>query len=267
MWFSVASDAYWDSKQSTDHSAESKAERTSQYSMVVPQVLNYFQAATICDNSYFKAWHEFAMINFRVVQFKNVSESGTGIGIGIGHPTPAVGIDSSPRFPSADSTANVPPNMNEFKPLDITNHVVPAIQGFTRSILLQKVGENCRPDVLRILALWFEYGTRKDVESALMQCINTISIDIWLAVIPQLIARIHTPQVQIRNLLLDLLCKIGKAHPQSIVWSLITASKSQSEARRQAALNVLNHMHQHSPSLVQQAQVVSTELVRVVTLC
>ena len=61
----------------------------------------------------------------------------------------------------------------------------------------------------RLLALWFSHGTRKDVEAALVQGINLISIDTWLAVIPQMIARIHTPHPSVRKLLHDLLCKIG----------------------------------------------------------
>ncbi len=43
------------------------------------------------------------------------------------------------------------------------------------------------------------------------QGINTVSIDNWLSIIPQIIARVHTPSVPIRGLLHDLLCKIGRS--------------------------------------------------------
>src|SRR5262249_32633540 len=93
-----------------------------------------------------------------------------------------------------------------------------------------------------------------------------ISIDTWLAVIPQLIARIHSPHASIRNLLHELLSRIGRAHPQALVYPLTVASKSYSEVRKLAALAILNQMRQHSNNLVNQALLVSSELVRVAIL-
>lgn len=96
--------------------------------------------------------------------------------------------------------------------------------------------------------------------------IQMISIDTWLDVIPQLIARIHSNQPAIRALLIELLCKIGRAHPQALVYPLTVASKSHSEARRASALSVLNAMRAHSAVLVIQALMVASELVRVAIL-
>jgi FKBP12-rapamycin complex-associated protein len=222
-------DNYWDNRPAV------QPDKGEQYNTVIPQVLNYFHAATVCGEKYYKAWHEFAMMNFRVVSYLH------------NHKNPA---------------ANKPTMF-----LDPSAHVVPAITAFFRSIWLQEVGENTRQDVLRILQLWFEWGARKEVEAALIQGINMISIDTWLAVIPQLIARIHTPNTNIRTLLVELLCRIGSAHPQALVYPLTVASKSpSSEQRRQTAGYVLNHLQKHSQTLVVQASTVSSELVRVAIL-
>jgi FKBP12-rapamycin complex-associated protein len=97
-----------------------------------------------------------------------------------------------------------------------------------------------------------------------LQGINTVSIDNWLGIIPQIIARIHTPHSSVRKLLHELLSKIGKAHPQALVYPLTVASKSQSVARKHAASVILSGMRHHSPVLVEQAMLVSQELVRVV---
>ena len=137
---------------------------------------------------------------------------------------------------------------------------------FFRSIWLQKFNDNARQDVLRVLQLWFEYGWRKEVELAMINGINTISIDTWLAVIPQIIARLHTPYASIRALIHELLAKIGKTHPQALVYPLTVASKSHSDARRVSSLHVLSTIRTHSAVLVQQAGMVSTELVRVAIL-
>ena len=101
---------------------------------------------------------------------------------------------------------------------------------------------------------------------AMIQGINTISIDTWLAVIPQIIARLHTPYASIRALIHELLAKVGKQHPQALVYPLTVASKSHSDSRKASSLHVLQTMRMHSQQLVQQASMVSTELVRVAIL-
>lgn len=58
-----------------------------------------------------------------------------------------------------------------------------------------------------------------------------------------------------RGLIYQLLVRIGRAHPQSLMYPLLVAAKSQSGARREAAWAVLDHIRQHSPTLVEQAQV------------
>jgi hypothetical protein len=55
---------------------------------------------------------------------------------------------------------------------------------------------------------------RPHSQAALVDGFNSISIDTWLDVIPQLIARIHTPQPPIRRLIHELLTRVGRAHPQ-----------------------------------------------------
>lgn len=62
--------------------------------------------------------------------------------------------------------------------------------------------------MVRLLNLWFKHGARPDVESALVSGFNLISIDTWLEVIPQIIARIHTGQTKVRRLIHDLLEKV-----------------------------------------------------------
>ena len=47
---------------------------------------------------------------------------------------------------------------------------------------------------------------------------------------------------------------------------MLVASKSQSSARRNAATSVLDNLRHHSAQLVEQAQVVSQELIRVAIL-
>lgn len=143
----------------------------------------------------------------------------------------------------------------------IHSYVVPAIKGFFRSIGLAP--NNSLQDTLRLLTLWFKHGTLKEVESILSEGFTQINIDTWLHVIPQIIARIHAPSAPVRRLIQELLTTIGKAHPQALVYPLTVASKSQTSSRVSASLSVMDKIRKHSAALVEQAQMVSDELIRV----
>eukprot|EP00198_Chlamydomonas_reinhardtii_P008241 XP_001697578.1 target of rapamycin, growth-regulatory PI3K-like protein kinase [Chlamydomonas reinhardtii] len=109
-------------------------------------------------------------------------------------------------------------------------------------------------DILRLLTLWFNFGAYAEVRAALTEGFQLVSIDTWLLVIPQIIARIHTHNTDVRQLIHHLLVKIGRHHPQALMYPLLVATKSQSPARRQAAYSVLECIRQHSAALVEQAQ-------------
>ena len=84
--------------------------------------------------------------------------------------------------------------------------------------------------------------------------------------IPQLIARIDTPRPLVGRLIHQLLADLGRFHPQALVYSLTVACKSNNPNRRNAANKILNKIREHSDSLVQEAMMVSEELIRVAIL-
>lgn len=49
---------------------------------------------------------------------------------------------------------------------------------------------------------------------ALQEGFSHVSIDTWLAVLPQIIARIHSNNRAVRELIQSLLVRIGRGHPQ-----------------------------------------------------
>ncbi|ACO68161.1 target of rapamycin kinase [Micromonas commoda] len=193
-------------------------------------VLTAFRTATDACHGWAKAWHNWALFN-------------------------AAAMEHYQRV--APALAN--------------RHVAPAISGFFRSIALGGVGQQKRKggplqDILRLLTLWFNHGAAPEVEVALMEGFGHVSIDTWLAVIPQIVARIHSNSSPVRSLIHQLLVRVGRQHPQALLYPLLVACKSQSATRRSAAMVVLDNLRQHSPLLVEQAQVVSLELIRVAIL-
>ncbi|KAK3265868.1 hypothetical protein CYMTET_25476 [Cymbomonas tetramitiformis] len=155
-------------------------------------------------------------------------------------------------------------------PAHAIRRVAPAVSGFFRSIALDGgSGERrggCLQDILRLLTLWFNHGGAPEVEAALNEGFAHVSIDTWLVVIPQIIARIHSPSMPVRHLIHNLLVRVGRHHPQALLYPLLVACKSQSSGRRAAAMSVVDNLRQHSQQLVEQAQLVSQELIRVAIL-
>ncbi|KAH8262146.1 hypothetical protein KR038_003117 [Drosophila bunnanda] len=214
----------------------------------IPGALECFEKATSYDPNWYKAWHLWAYMNFKVVQAQKTAldkqqpQGAASLGMGMG--MMSLGLDSDLMI--------------------IQQYAVPAVQGFFRSISLIK--GNSLQDTLRLLTLWFDYGNHAEVYDALLSGMKLIEINTWLQVIPQLIARIDTHRQLVGQLIHQLLMDIGKNHPQALVYPLTVASKSASLARRNAAFKILDSMRKHSPTLVEQAVMCSEELIRVAIL-
>jgi FKBP12-rapamycin complex-associated protein len=197
----------------------------------VKDILHAYFLATHYDPTWYKAWHTWALANFEV----------------IGH------LDNQ----TDNKTVDIPGN-------GLAAHIVQAVQGFFRSIALRN--ENALQDTLRLLTLWFKFGAHDDVSHAMGSGFSTVEVDTWLDVVPQIIARIQTPSANIRRNINNLLTEVGKHHPQALIYPLTVASKSSSASRMSAAVAIMDRMRDHSATIVEQALVVSHELIRVAIL-
>ncbi|KAH6617660.1 armadillo-type protein [Chaetomium sp. MPI-SDFR-AT-0129] len=194
-------------------------------------ILTCYSKATHYHPRWYKAWHAWALANFEVVQALASNKELEGR------------VDHS----------------------IVVHHVVPAVQGFFESIALSS-GSSLQ-DTLRLLTLWLTYGGYQEVITAVTDGFAHVSVDTWLEVIPQLIARINQPNRRVQNSIHALLSDIGRAHPQALVYPLTVAMKSRQSTRRsKTASLIMESMRQHSPKLVEQADIVSRELIRVAVL-
>ena len=197
----------------------------------ITDIINSYAHATSYNPTWYKAWHAWALANFEVV----------------------TAITSQTTRESANLPASV-----------ITDHVVPAVRGFFKSIA--STSTSSLQDALRLLTLWFAHGGDHEVNAVVTEGFGTVSVDTWLEVIPQLIARINQPNMRVRQSTHRLLAEVGKAHPQALVYPLTVAMKSNVTRRSHSAGQIMESMRQHSPNLVQQADIVSQELIRVAVL-
>ncbi|XP_038877543.1 serine/threonine-protein kinase TOR isoform X1 [Benincasa hispida] len=195
----------------------------------IQEILTAFRNATQCANTWAKAWHMWALFNTAVMSHYTMR----------GFP------DVAAQF------------------------VVAAVTGYFHSIACaanSKGVDDSLQDILRLLTLWFNHGATADVQMALQKGFAHVNINTWLVVLPQIIARIHSNNHAVRELIQSLLVRIGQSHPQALMYPLLVACKSISNLRRAAAQEVVDKVRQHSGVLVDQAQLVSKELIRVAIL-
>ncbi|KAJ8712457.1 hypothetical protein PYW07_005299 [Mythimna separata] len=207
----------------------------------IPEILRNYYAAAERAPDWYKACHAWACMNFETVLFykqqDNISESSLAGGSG------------EKKVSRADF---------------INDYTIPAIEGFFKSISLSN--GSALQDTLRLLTLWFDHGHHPAVYDALFEGIRQIDVKIWLQVIPQLIARIDSPRSLVAKLVHILLIDIGKLHPQALVYPLTVATKSSFVNRKNAANYILKTMCAHSQNLVNEAAVISEELIKVAIL-
>ncbi|KAL3843837.1 hypothetical protein ACJIZ3_001240 [Penstemon smallii] len=195
----------------------------------IQEILNAFRSATHCASKWAKAWHKWALFNTAVMSHYTLRS-----------------------FPSIAG-----------------QFVVAAVTGYFHSIACAahtKGVDDSLQDILRLLTLWFNHGATSGVQNALQKGFSLVNINTWLVVLPQIIARIHSNNNTVRELIQSLLVRIGQSHPQALMYPLLVACKSISNLRKQAAQEVVDKVRQHSGVLVDEAQLVSTELIRVAIL-
>ncbi|KAG5526253.1 hypothetical protein RHGRI_032514 [Rhododendron griersonianum] len=256
----------------------------------IKEILNAFRNATHYASKWAKAWHTWALFNTAVMSQYIVRGFSTMAG----------------------------------------QYVVSAVTGYFHSIACAanaKGVDDSLQDILRLLTLWFNHGATAEVQKALQTGFSLVNINTWLVVLPQIIARIHSNNQAVRELIQSLLVRIGQNHPQSplrpylvsgdsrrplsshqrpsptlvqppatlagphlppaslliaalwlmmllplafdilaLMYPLLVACKSISPLRRAAAQEVVDKVRQHSGVLVDQAQLVSKELIRVAIL-
>ena len=146
-----------------------------------------------------------------------------------------------------------------------TTLIIEAIRGFVKSIMLSRDQPvaNVLQDILRLLTLWFSFSTRKNVFAVLNSELDNVPAESWLGVVPQLIARMHVRIPEIAGPLRKLLMKISAAHPQALVPPVSVALNTTDAQRKNLAVDVITAIRKSDPQLVEEATMVSKELMRV----
>lgn len=179
------------------------------------EVMNIFSRATCVDPKNYVAWHEWGLSNYRAIEESKRQSSSSMRNITI-----ILGL------------AKTGQNKNNFQRHKLLAVLVPnAVKGLLRAISLgtRRWSSSVAQDMLCILTLWFRYAGKLDsvytlLEEGLLRS-DSVHLDNWMGVLPQLIARIDHPDQKVRDLLHSLLVRLGKKHAQALVFPLSVVLK------------------------------------------
>ncbi|CAL6073648.1 Kinase [Hexamita inflata] len=119
------------------------------------------------------------------------------------------------------------------------------------------------PSALRLLTLWFQYGTDEQIEDEFIKGLAALDIDVWIEVVPQLIARSTSSNKKIKYLIQQLLIQIGLKHPQLLVFPLMVATKRDQVNQQSEALSILDQIRRAHRNEVDQTILIGSELTRI----
>ena len=143
------------------------------------------------------------------------------------------------------------------------NYAVNAIEGFAKSICVGKNNmSKILKDLLLLLNIWFKVGMDEKIDELMNEKIDNISLDSWILVIPQLLARINVTNPFIRKTLISLLKKIGLKNPRSLTYPLTVFQNSKSKIRAEAVCLVLQELKKEHEQLFKECELVVNELNR-----
>lgn len=208
--------------------------------------LDYAYMATQIRPKWYKAWHYWAMMNgSRFEKLMQQQDDDDGVS----EITRCRGSNGTQRIGTIEKS--------------LLTHTV---RGFFRAINL--CGKSRLEDSLKLLTLWFRYGRYANMHHEFNKGFQASNVDHWLEVVPQVIARLHTPYAVVQKGVKLLLTRIGKAHPHVAVYPLTIAKTigGVQGKRSRAAREILEELKNHHKEIVEQAEMVARELVRVAVL-
>ncbi|CAB9503979.1 protein kinase mTOR [Seminavis robusta] len=191
--------------------------------------LSCFKRAVSNDSCGYRAWHAWALLNFRI----------------------AVQLGSAKKNARAGTAQR--------------NHVIAAVDGFVTAINLgtKRFSASVQQDMLNVLTCLFRYGELEGVAEVINRGMAAVPAEAWLGVLPQLLARVSIKSSRIRKVLHPLLVRLGERHPQALMYPLSVLLKSPVAERKNTADSLLKSLPR---ALVEEALIVSNELIRVAIL-
>jgi FKBP12-rapamycin complex-associated protein len=115
---------------------------------------------------------------------------------------------------------------------------------------------------VRILSILFRHGSVKTVFGRFRARLRDIPAQVWIGVMPQIIARANSKDPDLRELIQSLILAIGREHPQVVLYSLMVPIKGETNERQRIASRIFEELQLQFPTIAAQMMTVSDELIR-----
>ncbi len=256
--------ADWETRQAM-------GEEVLEHRLMDSSVLQDLRKATELDPSSYRAWHAWAMLNLNLIgsEVKQIEMNANAVhefeedeteGRGLRTPLSIYSLVSSgSQCGGSGNLVRAWSSASALSPVKC-GHAAIAVQAFFRCLLLGGKITTVQ-DTLRLLTLWFQYGEDPGVDTEMALGIRGSPTEAWLAVVPQLLARVCSPSPRVRALLLQLLNRIGTDHPQALIYPITVAISR--PGPQHLAEEVLLHLKSRNCTLVNEAARFSQELTKV----
>lgn len=109
-------------------------------------------------------------------------------------------------------------------------------------------------DILGVLTVIFKHGQRSRMASAAKSAFDQLPIDCWLEAIPQLSAQLNYPSPQLQPIIESLMRRLGRAHPHTMIASLIAVAQYPSGDRAAVARRLMDVMRLYDNTLVEEVR-------------
>lgn len=121
-------------------------------------------------------------------------------------------------------------------------------------------------DLLQILKIWFHLDKEEKICDLIKNQINTINIEIWFTVIPQLFARLDSLDENSYDVLLHLLKLISISNPSILIYPLNLSLHNIYTKNIDRAKKIQNYISNYNPNLFEESQQFCNELSRIALL-
>ena len=172
----------------------------------------FFILSTKYNNNSYKLWHSYALFNYQYYKFLS---------------------------------------RNELVINDEISFANNAVNGFKHSLIIGGKNKNRTfQDLLRLLDIFFNSGIKNDgLLLSISNTLNIIEVEAYLNVLPQLLCRFDIKDKKVLEILINILIKIGSAHPQAVIYSFIAMKLSSSKKRKSAAGQILYSICKNNSSI------------------
>ncbi len=192
----------------------------------VNNINKYFILSTKFNQNSYKLWHSYALFNYKY--YKYLSK-------------------------------------HKLSKIDEILLVGNAVEGFKHSLIIGGKNKNKTfQDLLRLLDTFFTSGIKNyELLSLISDTLDVVEVEAYLNVLPQLLCRFDIKDKKVLDILINILIKIGTAHPQAVIYSFIVMKLSSSKKRQSAAGQILYSICKNNPlinDLVKECEMFTNEI-------